>query len=73
MKIVTTPVPTKTKKVVADTTQAASGDTTHVRHAVEGTDPKSGQKMKQVELTGCHTPQKVWFSAVSRVALPIKE
>lgn len=70
MKIITTPIPDGVE--ASSKVQAASGKD-HVRHATEGTDPKTGQKMLKTDLTGCHTAQQVWFSPASRVALPIKE
>lgn len=66
MKI--TPLPDST---TAAAIKPSSKD--HVRHAAEGVDPKTGTKMMKVELTGCHTPQQVWYNPSSRVALPVKE
>lgn len=58
---------------VKPVTVAAKKQNAHVRHAVEGVDPKTGQKMLKTDLTGAHTAQQVWFNPQSRVALPVKE
>lgn len=62
-----------TTKPVKNNATAAAAASTHVRHATEGVDPKTGQKMVKTDLTGAHTAQQVWYNPNTRVALPVKE